>query len=400
MGIIKDLINTVIHIKSNSLKKEKLANRVSEFETLFNSSSCNIEEKEEQFKCFLKNMPICAYMKDLHENYVIGSFMFKNLVGAADSECIKLSDIFSDEYIKEEMKEDEEICRTQKTLVVERQVSLLNQTLWYRIRKSPVIDKNGRVKYIVVIFENIESEKELKKQKEYFVETLIHDLKVPTLAQLRALELLHNEALGSLEDAQKEMVSQIQQSCKYMLEMISMVLNTYRFENGEQAVWYTKFNLSGLVSNCADEIISIADEKGLVLEINMPDNLWIEADKTKLKQVIIHLLSNAVLYSYKNETICVKVYSDTESVRFSIQSTGMTLSQRECLTMFDRCAEGPQRYTSVGNGIGLYLCKKIINSHKGQIFASTDGRNTNTFTFVLPQYRYNQSVSTPVAILA
>ena len=118
-------------------------------------------------------------------------------------------------------------------------------------------------------------------------------------------------------------------------------------------------------------------------------------EKEKVPQAIEQLL-----YSYKNETICVKVYSDTESVHFSIQSTGMTLSKRECLTMFERCAEGPQRYTSVGNGIGLYLCKKIINSHKGQIFASTDGRNTNTFTFVLPQYRYNQSVSTPVAILA
>lgn len=393
-------MNTVMHIKSSNIREDELKKQVSCFETLFESTLDNLDEKEEQLKCFLKNIPMCAYMKDLHEKYIIGSYMFKNLVGEAeDTEDIDLSKIFTGKSLELELKENEEIVKTRKAITIERQIKLQNQTCWYRIRKSPVLDRNSKVKYIIVIYENIESEKELKRQKEYFMETLIHDLKIPTLAQLRALELLHNEALGKLEEAQKEMLSQIEQSCKYMLEMISMVLNTYRYENGEQAVWYEKFNLAELIQYCTDEIITVIDEKGLIVELDMPDDIKIEADRRKLKKVIMHLLSNAVLYSYKNEKIHIKTECDSDSVKFSIQSSGMTLSKRECLTMFDRCTEGTQRYTTVGNGIGLYLCKKIINSHKGQIFASTDGKNTNTFTFVIPRYKFNQTTGTPVVAL-
>ena len=61
---------------------------------------------------------------------------------------------------------------------------------------------------------------EIEKQKEYFIETLVHDLKVPTLAQYRGLELLENEVVGNLSEEQKELVSQIKYSCKYILDMI------------------------------------------------------------------------------------------------------------------------------------------------------------------------------------
>ena len=83
------------------------------------------------------------------------------------------------------------------------------------------------------MYENIESEKEIERQKEYFIETLIHDLKVPTIAQLRGLELLQKGTFGIINNDQKEILNNITDSCQYILTMISMVLNTYRFENSK-----------------------------------------------------------------------------------------------------------------------------------------------------------------------
>lgn len=72
------------------------------------------------------------------------------------------------------------------------------------------------------------------------------------------------------------------------------------------------------------------------------------------------------------------------SAHFEIINRGIILSERECMTMFDKTIDSAPKYSTIGHGIALYLCKKIIESHKGKIYASTDGIETNRFTFTIP----------------
>lgn len=353
------------------------------------------QEKEAQLKCLLENMPICAYMKDKDDHFVIGSSSFEKVINCEDEDVkqLVLSDVFDQKYLNFVKKEEAEVYRTRKPIETERQVVFPNQTFWGRVRKAPVFDENGAVKYMIVMYENIESEKEMQRQKEYFIETLIHDLKNPTLAQLRGLELLQNEALGAITLEQKELIEQIGGSCKYILNMISMVLNTYRLENGKSCLVYEKFNISELLTECFDEISYLTKEKALTFIYDASEaGIDLDADRGAIKTVIINLLSNAIIYSGKNEQIDVKITSDNNQLKFKIISKGITLSDRECSTMFDRSCGDTPKYSTIGNGISLYLCKKIVDVHNGQIYAYTDGEKTNTFTFIIPQYR-NELVS-------
>ena len=354
-------------------------------------ASKKVQEKEKQLKCILENIPISAFMKDRDDKFIVGSSSFEKILQLQKNEKMRqlvLSDIFQQEYLDFVRKEEAEIYKTKKTMITERLVAFPTKTFWGRVCKAPILDDDGNIEYLVVMYENIEAEKEIERQKEYFIETLIHDLKIPTLAQLRGLEILEKGVLGEINNEQKELVSSITDSCKYILTMISMVLNTYRFETKQKSLYYEKFDLVEIVIQAFEEMRKVAEEKNVTFVYQTNDgNTYLEADKEEIKKVIVNLLNNAIVYSAKGENIKVEIEAENNNLKLSVISRGISLSNRECLNLFERTSERKPKFTTVGHGIGLYLCKKIIDMHNGKIYASTDGEMVNVFTFVVPQIR-------------
>ena len=109
------------------------------------------------------------------------------------------------ELIKEE---NNLIIQNKKTFVSDKQVKLKNgKQQWFRIRKVPILDKRKDVKGFIVFGRNIDAERDAQKQRETYISTLSHDLKIPTLAQIRALELIVNEKMGKINDGQREILN-------------------------------------------------------------------------------------------------------------------------------------------------------------------------------------------------
>lgn len=364
----------------------------------------HVEEKEKQLKCILENIPIGTFMKDKNDKFIVGSSSFEKILDLQKDEKMRqlvLSDIFQQEYLDFVKKEEAEIYKNKKPIITERLIAFPNKTFWGRVCKAPILDEEGNVEYLVVMYENIEAEKEIERQKEYFIETLIHDLKIPTLAQLRGLELLQKGSFGEINNDQKEILNNITESCQYILTMISMVLNTYRFENGKNSLYYEKFDLVDIVIQSFEEVAKSAKEKDISFVYQAGnENTTLEADKAEIKKVITNLLNNAVVYSKRSEKIIVNIENENNSLKLSITSKGISLSSRECRTLFERSSENNPKFTTVGHGISLYLCKKIIDMHNGKIFASTDGEMQNTFSFIIPQFRPKivQKSTTPLYI--
>ncbi len=230
---------------------------------------------------------------------------------------------------------------------------------------------------------------EIEKQKEYFIETLVHDLKVPTLAQYRGLELLENEVVGNLNEEQKELVSQIKYSCKYILDMISMLLNTYRIESGQMCLVYENFSLAELVLESFEDMSPLVKDKNLTLVYAATeDDTNLRADKRELKRVIMNLILNAIMYSRSGEKIEVTVKSCGNELKVSVKSMGITLLREQCVNIFEKINNKNSKFAPIGHGISLYLCQRIIDEHNGKFFVSTDGRRTNEFTFIVPKYQF------------
>lgn len=211
-----------------------------------------------------------------------------------------------------------------------------------------------------------------EKLIESFTDALLHDLKTPTLAQLRGLDVLQN---GNLNSEQEELVMQIKESCKYTLDMISMILKTYRLESGRQILSLETFSLSELFIECFNEVLPQAAEKNLELVYEAADaDTFVEADRADIKTVISHLLQNAVGYSDKNEKLFVSIDLKSNELKMEIKNKG---------TMYS------PKYSAIGNNIMLHLSKKIIDSHHGTMFSEREACNINKFVFTLPLIHNN-----------
>lgn len=233
--------------------------------------------------------------------------------------------------------------------------------------------------------------KEAEKQQLFFMEVLTHDLKTPTLAQLRGLELIQNEAMGAISDEQKELIVQIKDSCNYVLEMISQILRIYNMKNCGKHFEYDKVNMEKLLLESFEELDYAAKEKNVqFVYLASGIDTILEAESKDIKTAIMNLLMNAILYSGIGEKIFIKFEKFSNYLKFEIITKGVILTEKECKEMFNSALSGVPQYSIIGHGISLYLCKIIADCYKGRIYAQTDGEIYNKFTLELPVVQYTE----------
>lgn len=218
--------------------------------------------------------------------------------------------------------------------------------------------------------------KKLVMQRDYFIKTLSHDLRVSTLAQIRALELLKK----TTPEASGELVLNLSDSCRYTLDMINMLLNTYRYENGESVLNYEKVNIQELCSDCYNDLSPIMQDKDINVSFNINSYDNIEADKYGITKLLNTLISIAIVNSDKANKIYVEISKPKNMFEVSVNYRGKSLTPEECRRMF---SDSP-RFSTVGHGIRMLLCKKIVEFHGGNIYVKSDGKKNNSFIFKLP----------------
>lgn len=221
------------------------------------------------------------------------------------------------------------------------------------------------------------------RQKDYFIKILSHDFRVATLAQLRGVEILANSK--KINSEQTELVDEINNSCRYSLELISMLLNIYRFERGEQIIKYEKFFLKEICKNIFLSYKTPINEKNIDLVINIDNSLQVTGDKNLIIKLISNLLSTVISYAKTNSTIILTSTINNKNWNFSITYEGKKLSEEECGRMFMR----QTHFSTVGHGIKMYLSKKITDFHNGKIYVENFSDNLNSFTFDIPQREKN-----------
>ena len=138
------------------------------------------------------------------------------------------------------------------------------------------------ITFILLIWQNFSLRKAYLNQREYFIKVLSHDLRVANIAHIRGLELLEKVYSSDL-------ILDIKESCKYSLDMISMLLNIYRFEKGEQILDYEYFNPNLLITECCKNFSDKISEKAIFINIVNDLKKCVYADKKAIYKVFLIL---------------------------------------------------------------------------------------------------------------
>ena len=185
-----------------------------------------------QLNALLENIPKIIYMQDLNGQYITGTKHSKAFFNDGFDYFHKIQLDFQS-INATRMCEDKSVIENNKLITYDKEiVDTRGIPHWYTIYKAPINDYHNNVIGILVMAKNIDDEKHLQAQRETFVASLGHDLKNPTLAQIRAVELLLKGEFGSLTEEQQEILGMLLDSCKYMNAMLSSLLATYRNERG------------------------------------------------------------------------------------------------------------------------------------------------------------------------
>ena len=330
-------------------------------------------------------MPIATYLKDLKGNVLYENAMAEKFLGFTNEDTANKWK-YKQRHSQEVKDEDIFVIQNAECISVERRITLKNEdTRWFNVTKCPIFDEEQNVVGICAVARDIELEKEAYEQRETYVATLTHDLKTPTIAQIKALDILLSQDLGSLTKDQKDLLKMTKDSCEYMYDMISTLLSTYKYENGDYKLNYEDCNINDLISESCDELETLLQEKNIKVHIaNLHQNQIIQCDKIQIKRVIINILSNAIYYAYENSEILLTIESQQRDFVVKIENSSHYINPTLMANIFKKYVSHADKFNKIGAGLGLYLAKQIIDAHKGQIIAESFEDNRNIFGFKLP----------------
>ncbi len=236
--------------------------------------------------------------------------------------------------------------------------------------------------------ERTRSLQELADAKNEFISGVSHELRTPLTVILGFAEVLDKSLNDSMTEKQRAQLRSISRNGSHLNRLIGDLLDLTRLEAGEMTLTKVEFELDPLLKEVSDgfELIFAEKSQDFVLKTDTA-GVQVTADRGRVTQVLMNLLSNASKYSDRGSTIALQTSFADGAVHLTVADKGVGMSEREqrnLFTMFYR-TETASASATPGNGIGLYLCKRIVEFHGGDISVSSrPGRGTE-MTFTLPE---------------
>jgi signal transduction histidine kinase len=209
---------------------------------------------------------------------------------------------------------------------------------------------------------------EVDQLKDDFISMASHELRTP-LTVIRGYSEYIREAPG-LTPETKEYAQKIDVSVQGLDSLVADILDVSRIDQGRMSFTFEKFNPEEVVREIADQLAVTAKEKGLTLScaIETGSDAFITADKSRLKQVLVNIVGNAVKYTVKGE-VKIRLYAEKNRVVIRVSDTGLGMSEEERAHLFEKFFRIKTKETENirGTGLGLWITKQMVEEMKGSI---------------------------------
>lgn len=228
-----------------------------------------------------------------------------------------------------------------------------------------------------------EAAEEADRMKTTFLSDASHELKTPLAAmsgyaQNAELELLNGAETSVIQEKLRRICSEANR----MALMVTQILDATRIEEGRMVLEPEPCDIDSLVRKVVETYFAVLNKNNNRLIIRIPIDLpKVPADPSRLQRVLVNLVSNALKHTY-NGTVLIKAEQEEDTVRVTVKDTGNGISEEDMPHIWERYYKG--KHSETGTGLGLFICKFIIESHGGTIHAESEPGKGTSFIFTLP----------------
>ncbi len=236
---------------------------------------------------------------------------------------------------------------------------------------------------LIIIMHDITVHKELEREREDVIGFVAHELRNP-LANL----VLCNELLGELiKENDTESIDDLLQRSKNNImrlnKLIGELYDAAKINSGNLILNVSTFNFQEMITEAIDTIKVLHPLYNIVVKGN--GNIETNGDRYRLIQVVTNYLSNGIKYSDGNPEVELHITYTDESITVSVRDYGLGISAKELPFIFERFFRAKKAKNLEGIGLGLYICRRIINAHRGEVWAESAEGKGSTFYFSIPR---------------
>ncbi len=393
-----------------SIKKEKgemfLAATVIEISNQYEAKQ-KLKESEARYRHLFESSPNAIILINKEETIIDCNFATESIFGYHKEELIGRNyndlGILTVDQISNIREIYKKILEGREVKPIEVQINSKNGDLiWINFQISSIM-LDGEILIVSigkVITEKKRAEEIIKEENKKLLELdqmrkelitrISHELKTPLTSIFSCSELLLDHYYERIDDDILKFIEIIHRGGQRLNDLVMNLLDASRMDSGKLNLYKGRTDLVKLIKTSIKLVEYLAVYRNHSLNVELPEELYLEVDEIRIKQVLTNIISNAIKNTPSNGNIDVSLKKKGTHGYISIKDTGVGFTENERVKIFKKFGKieryGKQLDVDIeGAGLGLYLSKEIVDLHHGQIWVESEGRNKGaTFIIKLP----------------
>jgi PAS domain S-box-containing protein len=367
------------------------------------------EEREHEgilLRTLIDNIPDYIYMKNIDGKFILANNAVARQFGLeTQSELIGKSDFdFFPRELAEKYFADEQLILTSKKGIYNFEGPTVdnskeNKNRWISTTKVPFYDTQGKVLGFLGIgrditehkeveeklYKVLEELKDLNKTKDKFFSIIAHDMRSPFVGLMGYSEILSSEYSTLSEEEKISFIKSIDELSHNAYSLLENLLEWSRIQTG-------RINYNPIDLKLHEELIptvslltQTAKNKNILLDCFVDDDISVKADRNMLQTIIRNLVANAIKFTRSGGKVTISSRTVNDFIELSINDTGIGIRKEDLKNLFmvDKSISTKGTANEEGSGLGLILCKEMVQMHGGNIWVESELGKGTTFLFTL-----------------
>lgn len=281
-------------------------------------------------------------------------------------------------------------------------VSKLEGEVSYQLENEELIPFGVNIKKIedniefsgtIIVLRNLKESKELKelkridKLKDEFISMVSHELRTP-LTNIKAYTETLLDIHEEQDDYEKEFLEIINEETERLNRLINDILDLSKIEAGKMEFIHKEYNINEVIERAYKSTARFAEQKNINIELELDKKLeTILFDKDRILQVLLNLINNAIKFTSQGKKVIIKSsIFNSKFIKIEVEDQGIGIDKKDMDIIFQKFKQAQNVHTRDhgGTGLGLPICKKIIEEHLGNIWVESEKGLGSKFIFLLP----------------